>query len=101
MARQRGREWHGTIDTQSLAVEGEYKELAWGPCGGVGWGGGTQPNFQGMSTIVKAPIRYHNPIAIYRVRSKLHSITTMATKVHMVLQSFVVLTWVRDSIELV
>ena len=42
MARQRGREWHGTIDTQSLAVEGEYKELAWGPCGGVGWGNSTQ-----------------------------------------------------------
>jgi hypothetical protein len=32
---------------------------------------------------------------------KLHSITPMATKVHVMLRSFVVLTWIRDIIELV
>ena len=35
------------------------------------------------------------------VHSKLHSITPMAIKVHMILRGFVVLTWMRDTIELV
>jgi hypothetical protein len=36
-----------------------------------------------------------------KVHSKLRSITPVATKVHMILQSFVVLTRTRDTIELV
>ena len=35
-----------------------------------------------------------------QLHSKLHSITLVVTKVHVVLQSFVVLTWMRDTIEL-
>ena len=35
------------------------------------------------------------------VHSKLCSITHVATKVHVILWSFVVLTWMRDTIELV
>ena len=35
------------------------------------------------------------------VHSKLHSITTVATKVHVILRSFSMLTWMRDTIELV
>jgi len=35
------------------------------------------------------------------VHSKVRSIAPVATKVHMTLQSFVVLTWMRDAIELV
>ena len=35
------------------------------------------------------------------LHSKLRSITPMATKVHVILRSFVVLTWMRDTIELV
>ena len=35
------------------------------------------------------------------VHSKIHSIAHVATKVHKTLQSFVVLTWMRDAIELV
>ena len=35
------------------------------------------------------------------IHSKLHSITHVATKVHKILQSLVVLTWMRDNIELV
>ena len=37
----------------------------------------------------------------YRLHSKLHSITPVATKVHVILGSFVVLTWMRDTIALV
>ena len=33
--------------------------------------------------------------------SKLRSITPVTTKVHMILQKFVVLTWMRDTIEFV
>ena len=32
---------------------------------------------------------------------KLRSVTYVATKVHVILQSFVVLTWMRDTIDLV
>ena len=35
------------------------------------------------------------------INSKLRSITHVATKVHVILRSFVVLTWMRDTIELV
>jgi hypothetical protein len=35
------------------------------------------------------------------VHSKLCIITPMVTKMHVILQSFVVLTWMRDTIELV
>jgi hypothetical protein len=35
------------------------------------------------------------------IHSKLRSITLVATKVHMILRRFVVLTWMRDTIELV
>ena len=35
------------------------------------------------------------------VHSKFHNITLVATKVHMTLRSFVVLTWMRGTIELV
>ena len=35
------------------------------------------------------------------VHSKLRSITPLATKLHVMLQSHVVLTWMRDTIELV
>jgi hypothetical protein len=35
------------------------------------------------------------------IHSKVHSITPVATKVHVVLQSFIVLTWMRDTIKLV
>ena len=35
------------------------------------------------------------------IYSKLRSITSVATKVHVILQSFVVLAWMRDTIELV
>ena len=35
------------------------------------------------------------------VHSKLRSITLEATKVHVILRIFVVLTWMRDTIELV
>ena len=35
------------------------------------------------------------------LQSKLHSITPVATKVHVILQSFVVFTWMRDTVELV
>ena len=35
------------------------------------------------------------------VHSKLRSITSVATKVHVILRSFVVLTWMSDTIELV
>jgi hypothetical protein len=35
------------------------------------------------------------------VHSKLRSITHVATKVHVILRSFVMLTWLRDTIELV
>ena len=36
-----------------------------------------------------------------QARSKLRSIILVATKVHVILRSFVVLTWMRDTIELV
>jgi hypothetical protein len=36
-----------------------------------------------------------------KMLSKLRSITFVATKVHMILQSFVALTWMRDTIDLV
>jgi hypothetical protein len=35
------------------------------------------------------------------VHSKLRSITSVATKVHVILQNFTVLTWMRDTIDLV
>ena len=35
------------------------------------------------------------------IHSKLRSITPVITKVHVILRSFVVLTWMRDTIELV
>ena len=35
------------------------------------------------------------------IHPKLHSITHVATKVHVILRSFVVLTWMCDTIELV
>jgi hypothetical protein len=35
------------------------------------------------------------------VHSKLRSITPVATKVHMILRSFVVLAWMHETIELV
>ena len=34
------------------------------------------------------------------IHSKLHSMTPVATKVHMILRSFVVLTWMRNTSEL-
>ena len=37
----------------------------------------------------------------YIIHSKLRSITPVATKVHVILRSFVVLTWMHDTIELV
>ena len=40
-------------------------------------------------------------LTIYKVHAKLRSITPVATNVHMILQSFVVLTWMRGTIELV
>ena len=36
-----------------------------------------------------------------RLHSKLHIITLVATKVHMILRSFVVLTWMHNTIEFV
>ena len=36
-----------------------------------------------------------------QVRPKLRSITLVATEVYVILQSFVVLTWMRDTIDLV
>ena len=33
------------------------------------------------------------------VHSKLHNITLVATKMHVTLHSFVVLTWMRDALE--
>jgi hypothetical protein len=36
-----------------------------------------------------------------RIQSKLHSITHVVTEVHVILRSFVVLTWMCDAIELV
>ena len=36
---------------------------------------------------------------LYRVHPKLRSITLVATKVHVILRSFVVLTWMRDTTE--
>jgi hypothetical protein len=33
------------------------------------------------------------------IHSKLYSITHVATKVHGILQSFIMLTWMRDTIE--
>jgi hypothetical protein len=36
-----------------------------------------------------------------KLHSKLCSITHVATKLHVILRSFVVLTWMRDTIELV
>ena len=41
------------------------------------------------------------PTMVIHIHSKLHSITHVATKVHMILRSFVVLTWMRDTIDLV
>ena len=41
------------------------------------------------------------PLYIDQYTSKLRIITPMASKVHVILQSFVVLTWMRDTIELV
>ena len=38
---------------------------------------------------------------VTRVHSKLHSIKPMATKVHVILRSFVATTWMHDAIELV
>ena len=38
--------------------------------------------------------------ACKKIQPKLRSITPMTTKVHMILQSFVVLTWMCDIIEL-
>ena len=35
------------------------------------------------------------------IHSKLCSNTPMTTKVHMILQSFVVVTWMRDTVEIV
>ena len=40
-------------------------------------------------------------IQVHEVHSKLHSITPVVIKVHVTLQSFVVLTWMCDTIELV
>ena len=42
-----------------------------------------------------------NTKELLSMRSKLCSITPVATKVHMILRSFVVLTWMCDTIELV
>ena len=39
-------------------------------------------------------------LSTINVHSKLRSITPVATKVHVVLRSFVVLAWMRDTIEL-
>ena len=47
------------------------------------------------------PIILLDDIIKINVHSQLRSITPMATKVHMMLQSFVVLTWMRDTRELV
>ena len=41
---------------------------------------------------------WQRALAVY---SKLRIITLMATKVHMILRSFVAVTWMRDTIELV
>ena len=43
----------------------------------------------------------HAPDYCRLIHSKLRSITSVAIKVHVILQSFVVLTWMRDTIELV
>ena len=41
------------------------------------------------------------PTMVIHIHSKLRSITYVATKAHVMLRSFVVLTWTRDTIELV
>ena len=41
-----------------------------------------------------------NHLSLYQ-HSKLRSITRVATKVHVILQNFVVITWMRDIVELV
>ena len=46
-------------------------------------------------------IRLHNIYIYIYTYSRLHNIMFMATKVHMILGSYVVLTWVRDKRELV
>jgi hypothetical protein len=40
-----------------------------------------------------------NGVVGRHIHSKLHSITPVATNVHVILQIFVVLTWMRDTIE--
>ena len=47
-----------------------------------------------------SPLR-NNTQASHTLHSKLRSITHVATKVHAIIHSFVVLTWMRDTIEIV
>ena len=47
------------------------------------------------------PMYFRTNSKSFKIHSKLRSITHVATKVHVILQSFVVLTWMHDTIELV
>ena len=55
---------------------------------------------------ISGPIKKNKPLKTHldyldRIHSKLLSITTVAIKVHVILRSFVVLTWMCDTIYLV
>ena len=55
-----------------------------------------------MSTDGVGTVQCDRPLSVHACMAhKLCSITLVATKVHMILWSFVVLTWMCDTIELV
>ena len=55
-----------------------------------------------ISTVITNDDNWHTKSSnMVKVHSKLRSITPVATKMHVILQSFKVLTWMRDIIELV
>ena len=66
-------------------------------------GGGSDVSYLWLQSV--GTVWAHTNIVILQglldIHFKLHIITPVATKVHVILRSFVVLTWMRDTIELV
>ena len=52
-----------------------------------------------VKTNMTAPNEASLHVVIHKLHSKLRSITPVAAKVHVILISFVVLTWTHDTIE--
>ena len=80
----------------------------WGPTWALNldtFGGEIMPIWCTSHYTIYGVMRCYNSLAkngsFYQVHSKLRSITPMVTKVYVILQIFVVLTWMHDTIELV